>query len=224
VIWFGSFTRYKGGLVSEFQEFCFTRQKLHRDGVRLGGPAHGRATARYHRHPACRACSRPREYRLEAYATLGRISHLRSGRQQRSIGILPVGPAAAAREYRLQANATLGRISYGRSGRQQRSIGILPVGPVAGPPGYRLEAYATLGRVSYMRSGRQQRSICILPVGRVAAGHVRRSSAFTELAVLRMRSRLRKAHGFPRRFLTDLTPCGRPLRATARYTAFATDG
>ena len=55
-------------------------------------------------------------------------------------------------------------------------------------------------------------------------GQVRWGSVLMDLTALRMRSELRKGHGSPRQSLPDLTPCGRPLLATARCTAFATDG
>ena len=50
------------------------------------------------------------------------------------------------------------------------------------------------------------------------------ASVFMGLTALRMRSEPRKAHGSPRQSLPDLTPCGRPPLATARCSAFATDG
>jgi len=53
---------------------------------------------------------------------------------------------------------------------------------------------------------------------------VRWDSAFMGSTALRMRSELHKPHGSPRQFLPDLTPCGRPLLATMRCSAFATDG
>src|SRR5208283_443419 len=53
---------------------------------------------------------------------------------------------------------------------------------------------------------------------------VRWDSAFMGSTALRMQSELHKAHGSPRQFLPDLTPCGRPPLATMRCTAFVTDG
>src|SRR5271165_1248238 len=54
-------------------------------------------------------------------------------------------------------------------------------------------------------------------------GQVRLSSVFMRLIVLRPRSGLRKENGFPRRFLPDPTPCGRPPLAKVRCTAFASE-
>jgi hypothetical protein len=52
---------------------------------------------------------------------------------------------------------------------------------------------------------------------------VRRGCVLMILAVLHLRSEPRKEHESPRQSLPDLTPCGRPPRATVRCSAFPTD-
>src|SRR5271165_6725539 len=55
-------------------------------------------------------------------------------------------------------------------------------------------------------------------------GQVRWGSVLMGLTALLLRSEPRKGHGSPRQSLPDLTPCGQPPLATARCSAFATDG
>jgi Domain of unknown function (DUF4158) len=69
----------------------------------------------------------------------------------------------------------------------------------------------------------RRRSVIILRL-QVLERFCAETALLMDLTVLRMRLKLRKGHESPRQSLPDLTPCGRPLLATARCSGFATDG